>query len=58
MAFSKYILLELCYLFLSEERDLEESLGARKKVRIEYLGDVYLSTVIRLRLTLCVGVSL
>lgn len=30
----------------------------RKKVRTEYLGDVCLSTVIRLRLTLCVGVSL
>lgn len=40
MVFSKYVVLELCYLFLSEEGDLEESLGDRKKVRIEYLGGV------------------
>lgn len=40
MVVSKYVLLELCYLFVSEKRDLEESLGDRKKVRIEYLGDM------------------
>lgn len=57
MVVGKYVLLELCYLFLSEERGLKESLGNRK-VRIEYLGDVCLSTVIRLRLTLSERVSL